>query len=484
MLRLSAHVTFHARGEVVFAWHGLSGEVAEMSRDVLALMLAFRVPADPRSVARRRPGGLDRAKCEEFAAILRARGLLVREGADERATLLGRYPCASPLAVGYRHDDGTLELYGRNGESHAVDAALFDRCDGRRTLAEVLAGRDAAPILALAAPAFAALKLLPAPAIPEPPASVATTMPWPRIDPDRFLRGSAAIVDPGDLPRYHAEEITDATRQFEENETTLSHLFRDPHPSLGDRTFGEALAAGLREHGARGTRIVEIGGGIGWVGEAMKRAWDVPTWITLDLAPELARSQRTHGLVPVRADAWKLPLRDRSVDVLVSNEMAGDLGTENGVNVGALALVREAARVLAPGGLAYVSEFGTLDGAPVCSTHLDHDEWSLRFADLAREATAHGLDAKVVPVPKLVGLRPEAPALTTTRASFAALRALFARRGLTLDKRAWTHDALERLCEGRLDLAKVRGLRLRPIGERTMGLVPDEFLALVATRPG
>ena len=43
-LRLSPQVTFHARGEACFAWHGDTGDVCEMSRDVVALMMVFAGP--------------------------------------------------------------------------------------------------------------------------------------------------------------------------------------------------------------------------------------------------------------------------------------------------------------------------------------------------------------------------------------------------------------------------------------------------------
>ena len=46
LLAMSRHLSFHARGDAAFAWHGLTGDVAEMSRDVLALVLAFDPRAD------------------------------------------------------------------------------------------------------------------------------------------------------------------------------------------------------------------------------------------------------------------------------------------------------------------------------------------------------------------------------------------------------------------------------------------------------
>src|SRR5439155_7921522 len=66
LLALSRYVSFHARGDAVFAWHGLTGDVAEMSRDVLPLLLAFDPPADEDKVDL---GGLSKDQIEEFISI-------------------------------------------------------------------------------------------------------------------------------------------------------------------------------------------------------------------------------------------------------------------------------------------------------------------------------------------------------------------------------------------------------------------------------
>jgi SAM-dependent methyltransferase len=177
--------------------------------------------------------------------------------------------------------------------------------------------------------------------------------------------------------------------------------------------------------------------------------------------------------------------------------MAGDLGTgpdpaapapaegaqPRMVNHGALQLVREAAQALAPGGLLYLSELGDPKADPVRSDHLGRDEWSVRFSDLQAEATRLGLGAKVVPLAEVLLLDGNHQALSTTRASFAALRALFAHSGIALTKRAWLRSEIESICQGKLDLAEVHGLTWAPLSERTMGLSPWQFWALVAQKP-
>src|SRR5438105_2047636 len=124
--------------------------------------------------------------------------------------------------------------------------------------------------------------------------------------------------------------------------------------------------------------------------------------------------------------------------------MAGDLSTdpeaedsEQMINHGTLQLVREAATALAPNGLLFLNEFGKLTADPIKNDHLDHNKWSIHFIDLQEKTRQLGLSAKIISLPKLIGLNGNAQALTTTRTSFATLRDLFTAHGLLLDKRAW-----------------------------------------------
>jgi SAM-dependent methyltransferase len=480
LLVRSRHLSFHARGEAVFVWHGLVGDVAEMSVDVMRLILAYDKPADPELVAAAGTAGLGSVDAHNFTELLRRRGFLVEEGTNEVARLLDHYPLVPRLAV-YEKSGDEVVVYTRTGEVR-LDAELsrfYLRSDGKRRLRDLLDERVArAPeFLRLCRADAAALKLLPE--IDARPPWAESTMPFPEIDP------YVPALPPLDLRRYHLEDIEGADEQFEERETTLSHLLRVAHPSLQGKTFGQALGDALLARGARReARVLEVGGGTGLVGVALRSALAARSYAVLDLAPALSRAQRSRGLEAVRADARRLPVRSGAVDIMIANEMAGDLGTEGGVNVGAVELVDEAARVLAPGGLLYLSEFGSPEGAPVLSSHLDHDEHSLRFSDLRAEAEAHGLTASVERLPVLLGMRGETEGLVTTRASFAALRRLFAAHGATLDKRAWTREAVESLAVAAdLDLSRVHGLSWAPAGERMMGLRPFDFWALVAKKP-
>ncbi|MSP61185.1 MAG: methyltransferase domain-containing protein [Myxococcales bacterium] len=488
-LRLSRSLSWHARDEAAFSWHRLTGDVCEMSRDVVALCLAFAEPSEVDAVCAARPGGLEPDQARQFCTILRERLILEeldRPIEEVEAELAARRPYTPKLAV-YQRRGADAVVYGRAGGVLVEGAARFlDAADGSRPLGELAPPERWPALLRLCAADLAALKLLP-PGRGLPRWSD-STMPWPEAAPEALAGGARPAVgaaDPSDLPGYH-EKIGDAALQFDEVETTLSHLFREPHPSLGGATFGARLAAALIARGAPPTaaRVLEVGGGLGFVGRALSHALAPRSYVVVDRSPSLARAQRARGLLSVVGDASHLPVADRAVDLVISNEMAGDLATLAGVNSGALELVDECARVLAPGGVAYLSEFGHPTRPPVRSEHLDHDEHSLRFEDLRARAVARGLAAELIPLPELIGLDRTAPALVTTRASFAALRALFAAHGKALAKRAWLRDEFSAALRGAaIDPESLHGIVTAPIGERTMGLKPDEFWALIARQP-
>ena len=480
LLALSRHVTFHARGDAAFAWHGLTGDVAEMSRDVLALLLAFDPAAEETLVAKTPPAGLTSEQIEEFVPVLRSRRFLVAQGTagrnvDEISPLLNGIP-RIPRATVYERTSGPrVTIYARDlkVELDPVTAALFDRCDGERTLGQVLGDAGPAalvPLLRLARADLAALKILAKPAsqggVQLNPAAE-STMPYPQLtDARAFAAGGPPPMPPP------------------EDDATFASLFREAHPSLRGRTFAEALSAGLQDRGAfrevrgRAARAVELELGQG-LGDALQKALPAGTsFATLDpLAP------RARGTPLARADARHLPLREGHLDLIVANELATFLGSaaegERIVNRGALELVREAAQALAPGGVLYLSDYGDpkADPAPTATGY------SIRFADLQAEATRLGLGARVYSMAEVVNLDLNAQALVTTRASYPALRALFATRGIDLPRRAWLRTEIEKLCEGKLDLATVHGLQFAPLSERAMGLSQKQFWALVATRP-
>jgi hypothetical protein len=440
VLALSRYVSFHARGEAVFAWHGLTGDVAEMSRDVLGLLLSFEPPRDD---AQAPPPEVPNEQAQEFVGILRSRRFLVATSGqrhpDEMSPLLAGYPRVPRGAVFHRAGE-EVTLYTRAGEAIPLDATtarLFLRCDGERSLGQVLG--DAGPqaledLLRLARADVAALKILAKPVshggVQLNPAAE-STMPYPEIpDAREFAAG-------GSPPERKVED-----------EPTFASLFSGPHPSLGGRTYSQAIADELRRRGA-------------FSGSPPFRV------LSVGVALELPEAQ-------VSTDVARLQELD-TCQAVVLNEIGTALGFSEGKNSGLLRLVADAAGALAPGGVLIVADFGDpkAEATPA----------RIAFADLHAQALRSGLSARVIPLSELLNLDANVQALSTTRASFPALQALFAACGIALTRRAWLRSEIERVAEGKLDLASVHGLQWVPLSERALGLSPRQFWALVAVKP-
>jgi SAM-dependent methyltransferase len=226
---------------------------------------------------------------------------------------------------------------------------------------------------------------------------------------------------------HHRTDRLSAGRRFDEVECTISHLLRFPHPALGGRRYGEALLQGIAARGIGPGRcgVVEIGGGAGHIAEAAWRGDAGPftrvRWTALDLSPALIAAQRRRVFESAqpggahlrwsaaRADALELPFRPGSLDGLVlANEVIADLPVENGKNAGAVRLVSELGRVLAPGGAAVLTEFGgDFDPGPVRLFagfgQGEHVEWSIDFRQLRAAAARSGLVAEELPLHALLG---------------------------------------------------------------------------------
>ncbi|MFW5916863.1 MAG: class I SAM-dependent methyltransferase [Halorubrum sp.] len=110
---------------------------------------------------------------------------------------------------------------------------------------------------------------------------------------------------------------------------------------------GEALAAGL-DHATRPIeRLLDVGGGTGRAAAALTG----PEIAVVDASLGMLRRARgTRGLSAVAGDAGRLPFRDASVDAVTVVDAFHHLPDQG-------AAVREAARVIAPGGAIVIREF-------------------------------------------------------------------------------------------------------------------------------
>lgn len=570
----SPHVSWFQQHGQVHAYHDLFGYLLAMSPDVAELIEHHR--GTPRSRADADAafaGRFEAGQLDEFLPVLQLFSCLVAPGAREEDQLWSMVPVKARWVVAHQPSADHLTFWrtDRAGRSTSESvpawaARLWASMDGETTLEELVSRLDPAPAWEDVERTVACwvhherqyLRLSKAPLSrfgPEHqwPSYLRSSMPFAPWDPrgpaphDPFAELAVPIAPPHG---YYAADVEDPVSQFEDVETTLSHLLREPSPLLHGGTYAERVTEALLERGmiGPGTRkVLEVGAGVGDLAAGvlgtLRRlrpdVFDGLAYTILDLSPALREAQAERlardGLADrvhwVHGNAETLPLRPASVDLVLCNEVIGDFTTvkltrellgievddanppdapwtrwddallerlgdagdlirrwdlplddapsEFFLNVGALRFLSHVRRVLRPGGAAFITEYGDLVRYPVASNHLDHLEFSIHFGHMLHVADRIGFEAKVEYVQDLIGLDREAITLASTRTWFASLRALFASVGLTLDKRAWTREALARLAGDRLNLDHVSGLRYHPVDERCMGLAPHEFKALM-----
>jgi SAM-dependent methyltransferase len=303
------------------------------------------------------------------------------------------------------------------------------------------------------------------------------------------------------LTEWHLA-IENGDRHFDDVETTVAHALGLPHPALRGRPYGLALREALlfRGPGFQPGRILEVGCGDGemaasFTSDPVGPGFQPGLYVRCDLSPELLRTQakRAPHTLGVLGDGARLPFRDASFDLVLSNEVIADLSAvpeglaadridryglprgDGAYNLGAWQLVEEIARVLKPGGSAFVSEFGSLDEAPEEAVQLDHPEVSIHFGHLLSVARQNGLEAEVVRLDDLLGV--DLTARQLARPHHEGLRAMMRAEGRHLPARAWTPETLAATLPW-----PVEGLAWVPMSEPGAGPLVTRFYALLATK--
>lgn len=552
VLRRSKHLSTFAHQGAVYLYHDLYGYLLQMSPDLLGFLDAFGDGARAADVCARFADAFDGQAPQQFVDIFYQHACLIE---PDDVELDGIWPMIAFKGKWnvWRRDGDRVTLWTAWGDRpvkqvalDAAETAMWDAFDGENRLNELRAKHDPARLAALvqrlAHSDVQAIKLsaFPASMYAKRPAMapryLASTMPYRSWKPGEPLEDPVKDVATDD----YYQGVSDPDAQFDHRETTLSHLFREPHPALGGRTYGAALVDALAAQGrlpARDeVRVLEIGAGLGYVAravcEALQARGKTVTYTIQEIAPALAAAQRarTAGLpVTVReGDVLTADLPADSFDLIISNEMVGDLPAEQhsrtevgmeadmtgdvdeaklaslgragelvkelAINIhdapepfylltGAYELVIDIARWLAPDGTAVVTEFGERAMWPKLSSHLDHPELSTHFGHLLTAAQTLGLTGTIEFVMDLIDMNRTLEGLATTRSHFRALRALAADAGVDLPKLGYTRELLAARLDGKLDVTAVGELRWERIEDRLMGLVPHEFKALVVRKP-
>jgi SAM-dependent methyltransferase len=313
-----------------------------------------------------------------------------------------------------------------------------------------------------------------------------------------------------DAEDFYRDDLDDGDVNFDWVEPTVSHAFRRPSAALGGQTFGQrlghflvrTLGAELRT-GAGPFRVLEIGGGLGFVARALAPvlveglANRPLAYSILDVSPSLQEHQR-RALADLDIDvefvigeAQRALPQGARFDLVLANEVIADFEVSEDEPG---AVLRQSGladfldglwRIVAPGGTVFLSEYGSSDAAPRRIAHLNHPEFSIDFGDLAGRARALGFDVELTPLAKVLGFDGSARLLVGQQEGYASLLRLLQDRGLeALEYRAFDeaefHEAVVHRC-------RPDALLWPPCAPAGFGLhfgpELDPFLCAVLSRP-
>jgi len=251
----------------------------------------------------------------------------------------------------------------------------------------------------------------------------------------------AATVDENDV--FHRTQLTDTQRQFDKIETTISHMFREPHAALDNRSYGQAFCDWLVASGRLKSpcKIVEIGCGLGYFANAIldrlqekyRGIYDGLSYTLFDLSPELQMAQKSncsrHADIThfIAGNIESYNFRDQRFDLALSNEVIADLSVatisldniENGslqseaeilaqdfqlqsvpiarggermavINFGAIKMLQNLDKCLNDRGHVVVTEYGSHGQSPKAVRFSNHDEYTIHFGQLESVAQQLG----------------------------------------------------------------------------------------------
>ena len=266
---------------------------------------------------------------------------------------------------------------------------------------------------------------------------------------------------------FHSQHLTDAEQQFDAIETTISHAYREPHVALNGKTYGMAFCDWLVESGRLrpGCRLLEIGCGLGYFAKAIldRLASAHPdiycslSYTMFDLSPELQAAQQRNCASHsdrLRFMTQNIETHDfgeERFDLILSNEVVADLsvatvdfaniaasspqteaealacpyqldclpimvGSQKKavVNVGAIKMLQNVAKAMAPSAHAVITEYGTNGHSPKAVTFANHNEFTVDFGHLARVGHALGLWADRETMGDMLGFDAQAQTISMT----------------------------------------------------------------------
>ena len=263
------------------------------------------------------------------------------------------------------------------------------------------------------------------------------------------------------LQDFHYSGITDAQNHFDDVEITLAHALEIPHPCLKNISFGSSLAHSLlsRVQSKTPSIVFELGAGSGAVAEGFCSVYQPPCYIRMHASPILLEYQKKRVPQSESLEGYAPPItmKENSIDLFLCNEVIADISSpptesllsqqliekyqivvpkeQHIVNTGSWKLLESLYSVLNWNGLAYISEFGSIDELPQATTHLNHPEISIHFGQLEEVAKKIGFQTRLIPISELLNM--SLNDVWISKHNFMALWACYASKNLPLQTRAY-----------------------------------------------
>lgn len=332
------------------------------------------------------------------------------------------------------------------------------------------------------------------------------------------------------LATYHKETITDPVKQFEDEEITLSHVYRRPHPALGGLSYGARFAEMCCQTGSLKSRakILEVGGGVGFFGNNFLSyirknhpdIYDTIHYTFLDLSSTLLSSQQRlneshkERTAFIEGNIENYDFGRNQFDLVIANEMIADLEVaklkksfffsdespsgsleevvafckrcglnfedafdEFLVNIGAFRCITKFKEILSPDGKAIIVEYGNLHSYPNASVLKGHTEFSIHFGHLIRVAKSLGFRVDFSNMLNFMGFKEDVKVLDLL--SFMALKEhLLPFFNKQISHFAYTKEILRKEIGEEL-VSQIEGLRFSNISEASATVNPQHFLVLI-----
>lgn len=340
------------------------------------------------------------------------------------------------------------------------------------------------------------------------------------------------------LNLYHKESIRTTHGHFENNEPTVSHVYREAHPALGGLSYGARLFRKLDsiKKITPQSVIVEVGGGMGFLtrsflGEYRKDydAKSLPKYTCCDLAFKFLESQREvnrqHSLKYCQVNAEQMPFKDSSLDFIIANENIADFtavklnkktvldflankidlsaikdvsikrslqwikfssldvsdaAPEFIFNLGAIEFVNQIKRVLKNGGVAFITEYGDMNNYPRAVSLVGHVEYSIHFNHLIKTIKELGMEVEVCTLLDFLGFKKDIAVIDACSLGF--LCAMLKKDKINLPFLAYTKGMLKKRIPRRI--GRFNNLKFFKLAQRSVCHNLDRFYTLLIFKEG